>query len=190
MYAYVKGILVSATPSSAVVDVQGVGYLLSIPSSASLPRVGESVCLYTTLVVRELSHTLYGFLHIEERELFEELIAITGIGPKIGLRIVGTLTAAELARAVAAQDTAPLVRVPGIGKKSAERLLVELQGKLSPPPPSSSTESSSLGDALRALLQLGLSQNAAEEAVKQAVHALSEGPYDLSTLVSTALRYR
>ncbi len=190
MYAYIKGELVEATPVDAIVDVQGVGYHLHIPVSdyGKLPQIGEAVLLYTSFVVRELSQTLYGFLAREARDLFEELIAISGIGPKTGVGIIGHITLEELQEAVRMHDVSRFAKVPGIGKKTAERLLIELQGKLKiRAVPQQAQSKGHLSDALQALIQLGYTQSAAEKAIKKAADSLSSD-CDLSTLITTALK--
>ncbi len=192
MYAYLNGTLVEATPSEATLDVQGVGYriLISVRDFAKLPQIGESLLLYTSFVVRELSQTLYGFSTKEARELFEDLIGVTGIGPKTGLGIIGHLSVEELQEAVRRHDIAGLAKVPGIGKKTAERLLIELQGRIKiQAAPQETKHPTQLGDALQALMQLGYSQTAAEKAVKKAADSLS-AETDLSTLISAALKFR
>lgn len=192
MYAYIKGTLVEAAPFEVVVDVHGVGYraLVSLKDFGRLPQIGESLLLYTSFVVRELSHTLYGFLSKEESLLFEELITVTGIGPKTGLGIIGHLSFTELQEAVQTHDIACLAKVPGIGKKTAERLLIELQGRFKiRAAPQGIKPAGHLNDALQALIQLGYSQAMAEKAVKKAAEALKPD-CDLSTLITTALKYR
>lgn len=192
MYAYLKGTLVDTTPLETIVEVQGIGYRLwvSMKDFGRLPQIGEKIQLYTSFIVRELSHTLYGFLIKEERDLFEELIAITGIGPKTGLSILGHLSVQELQEAVYGHDSTCLAKVPGIGKKTAERLLIELQGRFNLQTISKKTKANGqISDALQALMQLGYTQAAAEKAVKKAADALESG-YDLSSLITTALKYR
>ncbi|MCH9627492.1 MAG: Holliday junction ATP-dependent DNA helicase RuvA [Chlamydiales bacterium] len=190
MYAYINGTLVEAFPTHAVLDVQGVGYCVHIPVSdfGKLPQLGEKVCLHTAFIVRELSQTLYGFLAKESRDLFQELITISGVGPKTGLGILGHLSLEELKKAVSAHDAVRFAKVPGIGKKTAERLLIELQGKLNVQalPQSSSGR---LGDALQALMQLGYTQSAAEKAVQKAAGLLASDT-DLSEIITTALKFR
>ncbi len=190
MYAYINGTLVEAFPTHAILDVQGVGYHVHIPVSdfGKLPQLGAKVLLHTAFIVRELSQTLYGFLDRESRDLFQELITISGVGPKTGLGILGHLSLEDLKKAVSAHDAARFAKVPGIGKKTAERLLIDLQGKLNVQvlPQSSSGR---LGDALQALMQLGYTQSAAEKAVQKAAGLLASDT-DLSELITTALKFR
>lgn len=192
MYAYIKGMLVESTPKEAILDVNGVGYALLIPISdfGRLPQVGSPLLLYTSFIVRELSQTLYGFLKREGRDLFEELIGITGIGPKMGLSIIGHLTPEELQEAVRSHDIARFIRVPGIGKKTAERLLVEMQGRFKLTTMSYVPQSKGhVSDALTALMQLGYSQTAAEKAICKAAEGLASD-CDLSALITAALKQR
>src|SRR5215203_4688831 len=106
MYAYLKGHLVSATPSQAVVEIQGIGYNVLIPCSAlgNLPQLGQTIQLYTTLVIREFSHALYGFLSAQERDIFDSLLNVTGIGPKLALSLIGHLPFESLQMAISQED--------------------------------------------------------------------------------------
>lgn len=200
MFAYLKGILVSANPSQAVLDVQGVGYLLFIPCRllGQLPQSGEPVQFYTSFVVREFSQALYGFLSTQERDIFEVLMNVTGIGPKMALSLIGHLAFSELQLAVMRQDLPTLCRVPGVGKKTAERLIVELKDKL----PSivsmdvadqaaawtSDPKSQSVQDAMMALINLGYNQTTAQKAIKQGIKEMP-GEIDLATLITVALKH-
>ncbi|MFI0435356.1 MAG: Holliday junction branch migration protein RuvA [Parachlamydiaceae bacterium] len=198
MFAYIKGLLVSITPHSAVVDVNGIGYSICIPCRTfdDLPQIGQVVQLFTTFIVRELSHALYGFMTHQERDLFEVLMNATGVGPKLGLSIIGHLTVSELQTAIACQDLPTLCRVPGIGKKTAERLVVELKDRVSQflplsgsplPIPSSDSFSSNAQDAMLALINLGYNQSVAQRAIKQSLEELSERA-DLPSLITAALK--
>jgi holliday junction DNA helicase RuvA len=198
MFAYFKGILAANHPTHVVLDVQGIGYLIFIPARlvGNLPAVGQPLQLFTSYVVREFAHTLYGFLTTQERDIFEALINITGIGPKLGLSLIGHLSFSELQYAVTNQDVARLCRVPGVGKKTAERLIVELKDKLATLMPSGSDDSSSLvidsqaqhiQDAMLALINLGYTQQAAQKALKQSLKQLPE-TVDLPTLITVALK--
>lgn len=197
MYAYLKGQLVAAQPSTAIVDVQGVGYSLYIPYRihGELPEVGQRVQFYTSFVVREASHTLYGFLCSEERDLFEALMNVTGIGPKMALSLIGYLTFDQLYQAVTNHDFPTLCRVPGIGKKTAERLVVELKDKLPQLIPPQTSRALSMPqskphvqDAMLALINLGYNQNSAQKALKQTLQDLPETT-DLALLITTALKH-
>ena len=132
MIHHLEGTLVEKRPPTLVVDVQGVGYEVDAPMSTfyELPETGQRVRLLTHLLVREDAHLLYGFHAAAERDLFRILIRISGVGAKVALSILSGMDAATLSDSVERGDTAALVRIPGIGKKTAERLLVELQGRL------------------------------------------------------------
>lgn len=194
MYAFIRGKVVEAGVDQVVVDVGGVGYEVCVPLSAlgKMPSSGQEVHLYTAFVVRELSHTLYGFLERAEKELFYILIDISGIGPKTALSLIGHLTCAQFYEAIQMENHPLLSKVPGIGKKTAERLVVELRGKkqisfLENSPSLLSSGSKNINDALQTLLNLGLSHTAADTALKKALAELAPDA-DLSTLVAAALR--
>ena len=148
-----------------LVDVGGVAYELDVPMSTfyALPASGEAVSLYTHLVVREDAHTLYGFATLEERSAFRQLIRISGIGARTALSVLSGLSVADLAQAVTLQEVAPLTRIPGIGKKTAERLLLELKGKIAEAATAGTRQSS---DVVNALVALGYSDKEALAAVK------------------------
>lgn len=132
MIGRLSGTLLEKTPPQVLVDCNGVGYEVDVPMSTfyNLPHTGEKTVLFTHLVVREDAHLLFGFGSASERALFRQLIKITGIGARMALAILSGMTVAELSQAVTLQETGRLVKVPGIGKKTAERLLLELKGKL------------------------------------------------------------
>ena len=132
MYAYIKGELVHASPLNAVVEAGGIGYQIQIPANVfgKLPQCGSTVLLHTSYVVRELSQTLYGFLSIHERDMFETLMGVTGIGPRLALSINGHISLHDLQHAVSNGDIPVICRVPGIGKKTAERIVIELRDRV------------------------------------------------------------
>ncbi len=132
MLGRINGKLIHTTPPQVLVDVAGVGYEIDLPMSdfADLPSVDNDVILFTHLQIREDSHNLYGFLTKERRDCFRTLIKVSGIGPRIGLALLSTLTPNDIELALANNDTASLCRTPGIGKKMAERMVLELKGKL------------------------------------------------------------
>lgn len=198
MFAYLKGKLVSSTPSQAVVDVNGVGYLIFIPCSVlgQLPHLGELVQFHTSYVVREFSQALYGFLDAQERNVFEILMNVTGVGPKLALSLIGHLPPFQLHGAIQQQDLPALCRVPGVGKKTAERLVVELKDKLAQflalNPASLAVQMKDprlqqIQDATLALINLGYTQHLAQKAIKQSLKELPED-YDLATLITSALK--
>ena len=170
MIGRLAGTLVAKAPPQVMLDVQGVGYELDVPMSTfyHLPALGEPVVLLTQFVVREDAQLLFGFLTVPERATFRELTRISGVGPRTALAILSGLSVQELAQAVSLQDGARLVKVPGIGKKTAERLLLELKGRLAPD--LSPTAAAPLGDAqadiLQALLALGYNEREAQAALK------------------------
>ncbi len=132
MIGRIRGILIEKQATDIVVDVQGVGYEIQAPMSTIylLPALGKEVVLHTHLVVREDAHLLYGFLSLDERHMFRSLIKISGVGPKMALAILSGMAVEEFVRTVRNNDLAALVRMPGIGKKTAERLVVEMKDKL------------------------------------------------------------
>ena len=151
-------------PSNFLSDVQGVAYEVDVPMSTfySLPATGEAITLYTHLIVREDAHMLYGFATLEERAAFRQLIRISGVGARTALSVLSGLSVSDLAQSIAMQDAGRLTKIPGIGKKTAERLLLELKGKLAEVAVSEQRPS----DVLHALLALGYSEKEALGAVK------------------------
>ncbi|MFY9479643.1 MAG: Holliday junction branch migration protein RuvA [Aquabacterium sp.] len=171
MISRLTGVLADKAPPSVLVDVNGVGYEVQVPMSTfyNLPETGAKVTLLTQFIVREDAQLLYGFLTSAERESFRELVKISGVGPRIALSVLSGLTSNDLAQAVATQDTARLTKVPGIGKKTAERLLLELKGKLAPAlnvPAAEVSGGESHADILQALMALGYSDKEARAALK------------------------
>lgn len=132
MIGMLRGTLLEKRPPELVMDVQGVGYELFVPMTTfyDLPGVGVELTLHTHLAVREDAHTLYGFLHSAERDLFRNLIRVNGVGPKLALTILSGMNADVFVNCVQCQDTAALIRLPGVGKKTAERLVIELRDRL------------------------------------------------------------
>ncbi len=170
MIARLTGVLSEKAPPFVLLDVHGVGYEVQVPMSTfyNLPELGAKVTLLTQFIVREDAQLLYGFLSAVEREAFRELIKITGVGPRIALAVLSGLSTNELAQAVAAQEAGRLVKVPGIGKKTAERLLLELKGKLAPALGAAGVVvvNDTQGDILQALVALGYSDKEAQAALK------------------------
>ena len=169
MIGKLTGTLAERNPPQVVVDCNGVGYEVDVPMSTfyNLPPTGERVSLLTHFVVREDAQILYGFGTAEERMAFRQLIKISGIGPRMALGVLSGLSVAELAQVVTLQDAARLVKIPGIGKKTAERLLLELKGKLGDAIAApTSVASHAQGDILQALLALGYSDREATAALK------------------------
>lgn len=199
MIGRLRGFLAEKQPPHLVLDVNGVGYEIEVPMTTlyRLPHVGEPVTLHTHLVVREDAHLLYGFYEKRERELFRELIRLNGVGPKLALALMSGLDVDELVRCVQAQDTSALTRIPGVGKKTAERLLVELKDRFkawetqpgtfalvsngpNAPEPVATAES----DAVSALISLGYKPQEASKAVS----AIKEKDLSSADLIRRALK--
>ena len=170
MIGRLSGLLAEKSPPLVLVDVGGVGYEVDVPMSTfyNLPHLGERVTLLTHFVVREDAQLLYGFLSAEERATFRLLIKIAGIGARTALSILSGLSVAELSQAVTRQEAGRLVKVPGIGKKTAERLLLELKGKLGADLglPGAAPVSDNQGDIVQALIALGYNEKEAALAIK------------------------
>ncbi|MDB5748042.1 MAG: Holliday junction ATP-dependent helicase RuvA [Massilia sp.] len=170
MIGRISGILLDKTPPQLLVDCNGIGYEVDVPMSTyyNLPHTGEKVVLFTHQAIREDAHLLFGFGTAAERALFRQLIKITGVGARTALAILSGMTVADLSHAVTMQESGRLVKVPGIGKKTAERLLLELKGKIGADlglvggAPRDDTQS----DVLNALLALGYSDKEALAATK------------------------
>lgn len=171
MIGRLSGILLEKNPPQILIDCNGVGYEVSVPMSTfyNLPALGEKVMLLTHLTVREDAHLLYGFGTAEERNVYKQLIKITGVGARMALSILSGMSVADLAQAITMQEAGRLTRVPGIGKKTAERLLLELKGKLGADLDSAGglLVSDAASDILNALLALGYSDKEALQASKQ-----------------------
>ncbi len=170
MIGKLTGTLAEKSPPQVLIDVQGVGYEVDVPMSTfcSLPHLGEKVSLLTHFVVREDAQLLYGFLTAAERNTFRQLVKISGVGPRIALAVLSGMSASELAQAVSSQQAGRLVKVPGIGKKTAERLLLELKGKLGPElcEPGLTPPTDHQADIVQALIALGYSEKDADTALK------------------------
>ena len=173
MIGRIEGKLLEKNPPLILVDVHGVGYEISVPMSTfyNLPDAGQNVVLLTHFVVREDAQLLYGFLTASERSAFRELIKVSGIGARTALSVLSGLSVDALSQAVTQQDTAALTRVPGIGKKTAERLVLELKGKLGADLGGSAVASagttSAKTDIISALIALGYSDREASAAVRK-----------------------
>jgi holliday junction DNA helicase RuvA len=173
MIGRITGILLEKNPPQVLVDAAGVGYEIDVPMSTfyGLPKVGDKVALFTHLVTREDAQLLYGFATEGERVTFRTLIKVSGVGPKVALAVLSGMSVNDLAEAVATQESGRLVKVPGIGKKTAERLLLELKDKLKVDVRISLTageaaKTTSAADVLNALMGLGYSEREALQAVK------------------------
>jgi Holliday junction DNA helicase RuvA len=172
MIGRLAGTLVEKNPPSLLVDVNGVAYEVDVPMSTfyNLPALGERVTLLTHQVVREDAHLLFGFATAAEREAFRALIRISGVGARTALAVLSGMSVSDLASAVALQESGRLTRIPGIGKKTAERLLLELKGKFAPAiegAAAAAPVNDTGADILRALMALGYSEKEAGAALKQ-----------------------
>jgi Holliday junction DNA helicase RuvA len=171
MIGRLSGILLEKNPPQLLVDCNGVGYEVNVPMSTfyNLPSLGEKVVLLTHLTVREDAHILFGFGNAEERVVFKQLVKITGIGARTALSILSGMSVADLSHAITVQEAGRLTKIPGIGKKTAERLLLELKGKLGADlgAAGGAIHSDATSDILNALLALGYSDKEAMLAMKQ-----------------------
>ncbi len=201
MFEFIRGRLIQVSSAAAVIDVNGIGYKIFLPAChfTRFPELGGFVTLYTSFVVREFSHALYGFLSVMERDVFEILLNVSGIGPKIALSIVGHMPLANLQEAMTEGDVSLLCKVPGIGKKTAERMIIELRDKLTPILPRDVTDSNlqeppshpknqMIKDAMSALINLGYNQMTAQKAIKKTLQGASED-IDLTMLITTSLKH-
>lgn len=177
MIGFLRGLVVAKKPPSLLLDVRGVGYEIDAPMSTfyKLPDIGEEVTLYTHLAIREDAHNLFGFVSETERALFRSLIRVSGVGAKLALAILSGLSVEEFHRCVEAQDAARLVRLPGVGKKTAERLIIEMRDRLPELPtvhlPGAGTlaapSTSPVDDAVSALIALGFKPQDANSLVRK-----------------------
>ena len=173
MIGRLSGMLLEKNPPQVLLDVGGVGYEIDVPMSTfyNLPKIGEKVALFTQLIVREDAHLLYGFGTESERATFKQLLKVSGVGPKVGLAVLSGMSVNDLAEAVATQESGRLTKVPGIGKKTAERLLLELKDKLKVDVRitvgGAPAIASSASDILNALMSLGYNEKEALYAIKQ-----------------------
>lgn len=183
MIAHLRGKLLSKHPNQAIVETAGVGYdvTISVPTFSDLPALGADIALHIHTHVREDVIALYGFLRPSEKLLFEKLITVSGIGPKLAITILSGMAADEMVNAIRGNDIAKLTRIPGIGKKTAERMVLELRDKLPEPgravaavPVISAVEE----DVLSALVNLGYQRAAAEKALETAVKDGSQKSFD------------
>ena len=195
MYEYVKGKLTKLKPNHAIVEIAGVGYTLDIPLntySTLSEKLGENILLFTSFVVREDSQRLFGFHGETERDLFNQVKEVSGIGPKTALALIGHLDQIDLQIAITNSNVKLISKVPGIGKKTAERLIIEMRDKLTKKPLDSITlleahQSNVANDALNALTHLGYNINQAQTAVKKALNSLPEKT-PLPDLITHALK--
>jgi len=182
MIAHLRGKLISKHPNQAIVEAGGVGYdvAISVPTFSELPSVGSDVALHIHTHVREDAIALFGFLRADEKQLFEKLITVSGIGPKLAITILSGMPTSDMVGAIRANDHARLTRIPGIGKKTAERMCVELRDKLEgfgAPQPVVAV-SAVEEDVISALTNLGYQRTLAEKAVERAVASAGRENFD------------
>lgn len=188
MISYLKGILAASDAFSAIIDVNGVGFQvgMSTKSLARLPEAGKPVQVFTVLQVRDDAMALYGFASTEERETFNKLVGVSGIGPKVALGVLSTFTPDELARAIADEDVTAITRIPGIGKKSASRIVLELKGSLDKGVQTAQAKASAkkaISGVSEALMAMGFTPQEAEVALQDAPAGADE-----SALLQYALK--
>jgi Holliday junction DNA helicase RuvA len=189
MIAHLRGKLISKHPNQAIVEAGGVGYdvAITVPTFSDLPTVGSEVALHIHTHVREDAIALFGFLRSDEKQLFEKLITVSGIGPKLAITILSGMPTADMVGAIRANDHARLTRIPGIGKKTAERMCVELRDKLEGfgETPAAAPVSPAAEDVISALTNLGYQRAVAEKAVERAI--ASAGREDFDAIFRAAL---
>jgi len=195
VYDFIEGRLSERRPGRLVIDAGGVGFDLAIPLGVDFAEREDRVRAWTHLVVREDAHLLFGFPDRAQREVFRLLLEVRGVGPAVALAVLSTLPGEELLRAVASQDPSPFLRVRGVGKKTAEQILLDLRDKAprmlaestrETLVPRASPETRSLDDAVRALVSIGYTDREARRSVE--VASTKVDPQDLELLVRTALR--
>ena len=183
MIAHLRGRLIAKHPNQAIVEAGGVGYdvTISVPTFSDLPGAGSEVALHIHTHVREDAIALFGFLRPEEKQLFEKLISVSGIGPKLAITILSGIAAADMVGAIRGNDVAKLTRIPGIGKKTAERMVLELRDKLEHfgATPAAVPVTPVEEDVLSALVNLGYQRGAAERALNTAAKNGAKHEFDV-----------
>lgn len=194
MIAHLRGKLIHKQPGQAIVEAAGVGYdvTISIPTFTALPSVGAEAALHIHTQVSDDAIALFGFLESQEKRLFERLITVSGVGPKLAIKMLSGLSPERTVQAIRGQDHAQLTRIPGVGKKLAERLVVELKDKLDDfavaPAQAAGVAGPAVDDVLSALVNLGYQRVAAEKAIEQAVAKDSGLAADFDGLFRGALK--
>jgi len=185
MIAHLRGKLLVKHPNQAIVETGGVGYdvTISVPTFSDLPAIGSEISLHIHTHVREDQIALYGFMRVAEKHLFEKLLTVSGIGPKLAITILSGMPADEMVGAIRGNDVARLTRIPGIGRKTAERMVLELRDKLPAPSPGVEVAAPSMTpveeDVLSALMNLGYQRTAAEKTLAAAVKNGKATSFDL-----------
>ncbi len=174
MIAHLRGKLISKQPGQAIVEAAGVGYdvTISVPTFTALPSIGAEAALHIHTQVSQDQIALFGFLESEEKRLFERLITVSGVGPKLAIKMLSGLSSDRTVQAIRAHDHAQLTHIPGVGKKLAERLVVELKDKLEDfavAPAQASVQGPAVDDVLSALVNLGYQRPASEKAIEQVI---------------------
>jgi Holliday junction DNA helicase RuvA len=193
MIAHLRGKLIFKQPGQAIVEAGGVGYdvAISIPTFTALPSVGTEAALHIHTQVSDDQIALFGFLQIDEKRLFERLITVSGVGPKLAIKMLSGLSPERTVQAIRGQDHAQLTRIPGVGKKLAERLVVELKDKLDDfavAPAPHAVQGPAVDDALSALVNLGYQRLASEKAIEQAIAKDNSLAADFDGLFRGALK--
>jgi len=193
MIAHLRGKLIQKEPGRAIVECAGVGYdvAISVPTFTALPSLGAETSLHVHTQVSEDQIALFGFLDPQEKRLFERLITVSGVGPKLAIKILSGLSPERTVQAIRSQDHAQLTRIPGVGKKLAERLVVELKDKLEDfavAPTPSAVAGPAVDDVLSALTNLGYQRPAAEKAIEQSVAKEKDLAGDFDGLFRAALK--
>ncbi|MQY59381.1 MAG: Holliday junction branch migration protein RuvA [Clostridia bacterium] len=190
MIEHVRGVLQYKSPAFIVIETGGIGYKISLPLSSYglLPAEGDEIKINTYLHCREDGLSLYGFLNQEERDFFLLLISISKIGPKSALRMLSSLSPSEFKKAIKRGDLITLIDIPGIGKKTAQRLILELKERIAEEEIIEGGDEELARDALSALLSLGYTRNEARKAINQVINASKE-EIDLASLIKEALKY-
>jgi Holliday junction DNA helicase RuvA len=193
MIAHLRGTLIHKQPGHAILEAAGVGYdvTITIPTYTALPALGAQASLHIHTQVREDLIALFGFLERDEKRLFERLINVTGVGPKLAITLLSGLSAERVVTAIRGQDHASLTRIPGVGKKLAERLVLELKDKLddfATAPAPTAVHGAAVEDVLSALTNLGYQRPAAEKAVQHAVEKEAALAADFDGLFRAALK--
>jgi len=194
MIAHLRGKLIFKEPGQAIVEAAGVGYdvTISVPTFTALPALGAEASLFIHTQVSEDQIALFGFLEREEKRLFERLITVSGVGPKLAIKMLSGLSSERTVQAIRGQDHAQLTRIPGVGKKLAERLVVELKDKLddfaAPPSSGPSIQGPAVEDVLSALVNLGYQRPSAEKAIQLSVTKDAALGTDFDSLFREALK--
>jgi holliday junction DNA helicase RuvA len=193
MIAHLRGKLIHKEPGQAIVEAAGVGYdvTISVPTFTALPGVGGEASMHIHTQVSDDAIALFGFMDREEKRLFERLITVSGVGPKLAIKILSGLSSERTVQAIRAQDHTQLVRIPGVGKKLAERLVVELKDKLDDfavAPTPSAVQGAAVDDVLSALVNLGYQRPASEKAIEQSVSKDKALAGDFDGLFRAALK--